>query len=84
MMRETPSSVAVELVRLRKTSSSDAGDELDRGAFAGAVGSEEANDLALVQGERDVVQHLGAVVAEDDLFELHHSFRQVENPPASF
>jgi hypothetical protein len=54
----------------------DAGDELDGGALAGAVGSEEADDLAFVQGERDLVQHLGAVVAENDLLELDDGIGQ--------
>src|ERR1039457_6407981 len=54
----------------------DAGDELDGGALTGAVGPEEAHDLALVQGQGDLVQHLGAIVAEDDLLELYDGFRQ--------
>src|ERR1019366_6762759 len=59
----------------------DAGNELDGGALARAVGSEEADDLAFVQGEGYVVQYFVAVVAEDDLLELDDGFRQRAGPP---
>ena len=50
----------------------NAGDDLDGGALARAVGPQQAHDLACAQGERDVVQHLPGAVGEAYALERHY------------
>src|ERR1022692_1006504 len=56
--------------------SQDARDDLDSGGLAGAIGAEQADDLAPVESERYAMQDFRAVVAKDDLVERGYGFRQ--------
>ena len=52
--------------------------------FARAVASDEAIDLAWLDGQRDAVQHLFFVVAFDHIRGLQYSVRHVPVPPLRF
>jgi hypothetical protein len=46
------------------------GDDADRGGLAGAVRAQQAEDLALADGERDAVDGDGVPVALDEVRDL--------------
>jgi hypothetical protein len=46
--------------------------DLEGGRLAGAVGSEEAEDLASIDGERDVLEHRPVAVAPVEPVHLDH------------
>src|SRR3954453_11402776 len=48
----------------------ETGGRLDRGGLAGAVGAEDSEDLALLDGERDAVDHGAVAVALRELIDV--------------
>ena len=64
----------------------DAGDAQQRAALAGAVGADEADDLALVHPQVDVVQHLRPVVKGVEATNAQHRSRRDRrrSPPGSW
>src|ERR1039457_4494290 len=56
--------------------SQDARDDLDSGGLAGAIGAEQADDLAPVESERYAMQDFRGVVAQDDLVERGYGSRR--------
>ena len=58
-----------------------AGEDLDRGGFAGAVGAEIADDLAGMDGEGDVFDGGQAAVAFGDVLELEYGAVLLHSAP---
>src|SRR5450756_1426404 len=56
-----------------------AGDHLDRGGFARAVGAEIAEDLPFSQGEADVLHRRDGAVALGDIADIEHGSRLGRN-----
>src|SRR6185295_9986880 len=48
------------------------GDRAQRGGLAGAVGADQRDDLALLDGERHAAQRVDAAVADLEVADLQH------------